>query len=426
MKKNQIFIKCGTEYKEMTKELLEACDLAGEIEKKFEKCGLKVLSENSGAGLQQNSEKIITEAKFEIKSSLIDNSEAEVDCFYSSDSVEKQNSEFGLYNMRIGIKPNLVAPMEAYWGGTTHPEVVAGIVEYLQEKGFSNLVIMEGSWVGDKTSESYEVCGFKSLCEKYNVPFLDMQKEKGVPVQCGDMTLNICKSALDLDFLINVPVLKGHCQTKITCALKNMKGLLPNSEKRRFHALGLHDPIAHLGLAIHQDFIVVDNICGDLDFEDGGNPVEMNRVLAAVDPVLMDAYVCDMMYYQVEEVPYITKAATLGVGCADIRQAEIRALDGNPGAPIPKSRKVVELADAVEEVESCSACYGNLIPALDRLKQEGLLSNLTTRISIGQGYRNQKGILGIGHCTRHFTHHLEGCPPTEDEIYEFLKNYLIG
>ena len=112
MKKNQIFIKCGTEYKEMTKELLEACDLAGEIEKKFEKCGLKVLSENSGAGLQQNSEKIITEAKFETKSSLIDNSEAEVDCFYSSDSVEKQNSEFGLYNMRIGIKPNLVAPME--------------------------------------------------------------------------------------------------------------------------------------------------------------------------------------------------------------------------------------------------------------------------------------------------------------------------
>ena len=50
MKKNQIFIKCGTEYKEMTKELLEACNLAGEIEKKFEKCGLKVLSENSGAG----------------------------------------------------------------------------------------------------------------------------------------------------------------------------------------------------------------------------------------------------------------------------------------------------------------------------------------------------------------------------------------
>ncbi|HCL09189.1 MAG TPA: hypothetical protein DHW25_04730, partial [Blautia sp.] len=92
MKKNQIFIKCGTEYKEMTKELLEACDLAGEIEKKFVKYGLKALSENFEAGLQQNSEKVITEAKFETKSSLIDSSKAEVDCFYSSDSVEKQNS----------------------------------------------------------------------------------------------------------------------------------------------------------------------------------------------------------------------------------------------------------------------------------------------------------------------------------------------
>ena len=150
------------------------------------------------------------------------------------DSVENRIQNLVWYNMDSASSQTWSPPMEAYWSGTTHPEVVAGIVEYLQEKGFSNLVIMEGSWVGDKTSESYEVCGFKSLCEKYNVPFLDMQKRKGGLVQCGDMTLNICKSVLDLDFLINVPVLKGHCQTKITCALKNMKGLCLNSEKRRF------------------------------------------------------------------------------------------------------------------------------------------------------------------------------------------------
>ena len=131
-----------------------------------------------------------------------------------------------------------------------------------------------------------------------------------------------------------------------------------------------------------------------------------------------------MMYYQVEEVSYIVKAAALGVGCSDIRQAEIKVIGGDPGKPIPKSRKVVELADAVEEVESCSACYGNLIPALDRLKQEGLLNKLDTRICIGQGYRRQEGKLGIGNCTRHFVHHLAGCPPTEDDIYEFLKSYM--
>ena len=41
---------------------------------------------------------------------------------------------------RIGIKPNLVSASEASFGATTHPEIVAGIIEYLKEEGFSNIV----------------------------------------------------------------------------------------------------------------------------------------------------------------------------------------------------------------------------------------------------------------------------------------------
>ena len=72
-------------------------------------------------------------------------------------------------NRRIGIKPNLVAPVLAAEGGTTHPEVVEGLIRYLQANGFQNLTIMEGSWVGDKTEESFEVCGYNKLAEKYQV-----------------------------------------------------------------------------------------------------------------------------------------------------------------------------------------------------------------------------------------------------------------
>lgn len=60
---------------------------------------------------------------------------------------------------------------------------------------------------------------------------------------------------------------------------------------------------------------------------------------------------------------------------------------------IPEKRKIVELQDVVEEVESCSACYGYLIPALDRLKEEGLLQELREKICIGQGYRERAGRL---------------------------------
>ena len=106
-------------------------------------------------------------------------------------------------------------------------------------------------------------------------------------------------------------------------------------------------------------------------------------------------------------------------------KADIRACGADTGEQLPKSRKVVELADAVEEVESCSACYGYLIPALDMLKQEGLLEKLHEKIHIGQGFRGKTGELGIGHCTRNFRHHLEGCPPVETEVYKFLKDYRL-
>ena len=224
---------------------------------------------------------------------------------------------------RIGIKPNLVVPSPAEFGGTTHPEVVAGIVEYLQENRFQNIIIVEGSWVGDRTADAYRYCGYKELCEQYNVPFVDGQKQKWHAVDCAGMKLNIIDIVDEIDFLINVPVIKGHCQTKMTCALKNLKGLLPNSEKSRFHRMGLHKPIAHLQKGIRQDFIVVDHICGDLDFEEGGNPVVRNCVMAALDPVLVDSYACSLLHYTPDDVPYVRMAEKLGAGSADLESAEI-------------------------------------------------------------------------------------------------------
>ena len=331
-------------------------------------------------------------------------------------------------SVRIGIKPNLVAPSEASWGATTHPEVVAGIIEYLQNHGFFNLIMLESSWVGDKTSDSIEVCGYDKLIEKYHVPFIDLQKDSHTEKDCAGMALHICDTVETVDFLINVPVLKGHCQTKMTCALKNMKGLIPNTEKRHFHACGLHKPIAHLNAYLHQDFIVVDHICGDLDFEDGGNPVTRNCLMAGCDPVLMDAYCCGLLHIPVEDVPYIGMSAALGVGSTDVEQAQVTVIGEKTKwneLDLPYATKVVELKDAVEEVDSCSACYGYLLPALDMLKEDGLFDKLQEKICIGQGYRGKTGQLGVGNCTAKFDFCIKGCPPTEQEIYEQLKAYIL-
>lgn len=320
----------------------------------------------------------------------------------------------------IAIKPNLVTPAPASFGGTTHPEVVAGIIEFLQERNYRNIVIAEGSWVGDKTSEAFEYCGYNALAEEYRVSLIDMQKEKGITVDCSGEKLSICRCVRDWDFLINVPVLKGHCQTHITCALKNLKGLIPNTEKRRFHSMGLHKPIAHLNAGIRPDFIVIDHICGDLSFEEGGSPVTRNCIMTAVDPVLVDSYVCSLLNYETAEVPYIGMAEELGIGSADLSDLRLITCEGEPFEDLP-ARSILDVSYAVDEVDSCSACYGVLIPALTRLKEEGLLDHLPERIAIGQGHRGKTGKLGIGNCTAGFDICIRGCPPKEDDIYQQLK-----
>lgn len=332
--------------------------------------------------------------------------------------------DIGDRKKRIGVKPNLLGAQKASEGAVTHPELVDGLLTYLLEEGFANLIVLEGSWVGDLTSRAVKVSGVYDVCEKHRVPFIDLQKDSYRTLDAAGMKISVCEEALGVDYMINVPVLKGHCQTTITCALKNSKGLIPNSEKRRFHTLGLHQPIAHLNTVIRQDFILVDNICGDLDFEEGGNPVSMNRILGFKDPVLCDSFVAESMGYRPCDIEYIRLAERLGVGSTDVGHANMIPL--NEGSPDVKKMKrtprVAKLAAYADPRDACSACYGSLIYALDRLDGEGRLRGKEMgTIGIGQGYRGKKGTLGVGRCTKCFEKSLGGCPPKAIEIVEFLR-----
>ena len=344
------------------------------------------------------------------------------------------------YEAKIILKPNLLGPVPASEGATTHPEIVEGVIRYLQEAGFRNLSVCEGSWVGDKTNDALLVCGYDTMLKRLGVPFVDLQKDKSRLVDCAGMKIRICEEPLSADFLINLPVMKGHCQTRMTCALKNMKGCIPNPEKRRFHQIGLFEPIGHLSAGLHQDYILTDSICSDLTFEDGGNPVAQNRIFAAVDPVLNDAYCLQLMHLDESEVPYIRIAEQCGVGTADLSRASVRILKEGAGEDgkvcyknteaspermthsqmKEKTAVLIHVSELVHEVDSCSACYGRLVPVLRELEDEGVPVERLRGICIGQGFRGKGGRLGIGSCTSGFERSLPGCPPDEEKMKDWL------
>lgn len=150
--------------------------------------------------------------------------------------------------------------------------------------------------------------GILRLTKKYGVKLIDTKDDRPLKINVDGFELNICTQVYSYDFLINVPLLKGHCQTQLTCALKNLKGLIPDSEKRRFHTLGLHKPIAYLNKAIKTHLVVVDSIMPDPDFEEGGNPVEKDFIALGFDPVLIDSFAAEHLGYNPYDIEYIRLA----------------------------------------------------------------------------------------------------------------------
>jgi uncharacterized protein (DUF362 family) len=355
--------------------------------------------------------------------------EEQILCWYGKDPYEagyKLMEASGVWKEwprdgHIGLKPNLVVAKKASSGATTHPEFCGGIISFLQEKGFENLSILEGSWVGDRTERAFKICGYTALSEKYSIPLVDLQKDESITMEATNGDYRICKSILDLDRLINIPVLKGHCQTAMTCALKNLKGCIPDSEKQRYHREGLFQPIADLNEILKADLILVDALEGDPDFEEGGNPQTLNLFMAALDPVLLDTYACSLLGLKISDVPYIQKAERLGAGISSMTGDTLVSLNKGEGfRSLQKSSLSREIAGHVYEKGACSACYASLMQGLKILKDQG--SAIPETIMIGQGFKGWTGQgIGVGQCLSGCSSFAPGCPPEASDIVDFLK-----
>ena len=320
----------------------------------------------------------------------------------------------------VALKPNLVIADAPQNGATTHGGVLSGAVEYFRSHGVQDISIIEGSWVGDRTDRAMRRAGYDAVCKRYGVPFFDLKKDETRPVDTPVGKIDVCRRALEAGLLVDLPVLKGHCQTVMTCALKNLKGCLPDREKRRFHSMGLTKPIAALAAALKPGLIVVDSICGDLSFEEGGTPVETNRMFLGTDAVQIDAYAACLMGLRLSDVPYIALAERYGAGRTAFGEADIINLNAPSDVKAyPKpSGKVARLTRNVRQDRACSACFANLVRALYATGLGGELD-----IRIGQGWQGKafEG-LGIGRCCSGASRCVPGCPPTSEAIAAMLDS----
>ncbi|MFW9880995.1 MAG: DUF362 domain-containing protein, partial [Candidatus Thorarchaeota archaeon] len=126
---------------------------------------------------------------------------------------------------KILIKPNLTMPFSPKTAICTSPQVVEGIIKYLQDLGIKDIVIGEGSGATEDMSEIFEIIGYNRLSKKYNIPLVNLNRDKPVRLKITNgrslKYITVANSILDR-YIINVPKMKTHRLTEVTLAMKNM------------------------------------------------------------------------------------------------------------------------------------------------------------------------------------------------------------
>ena len=337
---------------------------------------------------------------------------------------------------KVVIKPNLVVSRPHWQGVNTDPTVVAALIEILRQIGISRITVADGSGMGYSATRAFEICGYTAMAQRYGLRLVDLERDRFVKTQvrlAGPFqTLDIAQTVLECDLLINVPIMKAHTFTSITCSLKNLKGVMPRALKTKFHGVDLSRAIAQLNSVVTPNLILVDGIQGDLSSETGHMPVRMERMLIGTNPVEVDSVVADMLGYAPRAIPHIRYAAEGGLGICNLEKISVQEL--NP--PLEKRHFHPPVGYAqrfpcqISASGACCTCMGNLMFALERLQEQRLLSK-ELHFFIGQSNRRlsaKKGVVvAIGKCAANdFGADIEisACPPSAGMIFRRVGSAL--
>ncbi|MCK5213178.1 MAG: DUF362 domain-containing protein, partial [Dehalococcoidia bacterium] len=182
------------------------------------------------------------------------------------------------------IKPNLVAPATPDKGATTDRRVCKSLADQVRELG-GRPIIAESSCIGVDTEESIHASRYDELRDQgYEVVDLKGCPLVKVAVPRGKVLseLSLPQLVMDAAAIISVPKLKTHDQAPATLAMKNMKGVLPDVLKKKFHTTyGVFQAVADLNTVVPPAFSVVDGIIGQEGFGPVfGTPIELDLIIA--------------------------------------------------------------------------------------------------------------------------------------------------
>jgi uncharacterized protein (DUF362 family) len=232
---------------------------------------------------------------------------------------------------KVIIKPNISFDSGAERAANTNPDLVGEIVRQAKAAGASEVAVFDHTL--NEWKSSYKNSGIADAVEKAGGKMLYANDEKlyqkfSRPAAKKLKETAIFKPLLEADVFINVPVLKNHGGAKMSCAIKNLMGVV--WDRRSWHGNDLNQSIAEVLYYTKPTLNIVDAY--RVMLANGPRGVSTDDVslkkylLISKDIVAADTAACGIIGYPLDSVPYIGIARDLGFGRTDLAKLNVLRL----------------------------------------------------------------------------------------------------
>lgn len=229
-------------------------------------------------------------------------------------------SQFAKPDEKILFKPNWIVAAPPEKCATTHPSVFRAVCKIFEETGAK---LTYGDSPGRHSPElAAKETGFKAVADEFGLALADFKngKETSFQISGEDKVFTFSNGVLEADGVISLPKLKTQMFLKLTGAVKNQFGYIPGMLKSQYHGK-LPEPalfakmLVDINLYKKPRLFIMDGIIGmDGNGPMNGDPIKMNVLLLASDPIALDATVCQMINLNPEYSFTITEGEKAGLG----------------------------------------------------------------------------------------------------------------
>ncbi len=218
---------------------------------------------------------------------------------------------------RVAIKPNFTYPWHKR-GVTTTPEVLRAVVGVLRDYTAQLAVVeTDGGYGAWQVEESFAGHGLAELHRQFGVQAVNLCQEPSEPLEVRGWLRKVVvplpvRLLYETDLLLTMPVPKIHAMTRVSLALKNQWGVIPDIMRLRKHYL-FDKAIVAINQRLRPAVLGDGTWFLDINGPMAGEPVRMDLIIAASDAGSFDRYVSELMGIDWRRVGHFRQAIRAGI-----------------------------------------------------------------------------------------------------------------